>query len=122
MSHRPIKFRAWLTNEYPAFSERNTMLQSENLSIDAALEGVGYGNVILMQFTGLKDKNGIDIYEGDLVKLYRSGNYVNCTVVWNKLLAMFALEWPDGYVNQHPLFDSKYEIVGNIYQPPKDAT
>lgn len=64
---REIKFRAW-------DRERNTMLYEPNGDIEPTW--ILHNNLYnpfcpdyeLMQYTGLKDKNGIEIYEGDIVK------------------------------------------------------
>lgn len=45
------------------------------------------GKYILLQWTGFSDSNGIDVYEGDLVKI----SSVIYKVVWNKTLATFEL-------------------------------
>lgn len=63
-------------------------------------------------FTGMLDKNGTPIHEGNKVKLYYKGEYVICEVVYDQKHAAFLIKWQDGYINQYFMNGSSFEVVG----------
>lgn len=123
---RQIKFRAWdkkgeqMVNHIAELRFDNDTLssiQSEyDLDIDDGQNSGHYerlcNEIILMQFTGLKDKNGKDIYEGDLVKQTVLGSNGEIVATANvEVIFEGSCYKPMSYHSTEYL-----EVIGNIYE------
>ena len=81
-------------------------------------------DVILMQSTGLRDKNDKEIFEGDILACKTDDEVINLNVFWDEEHALFMFE-SKKYNEQEPLAELvenntyPFEIIGNVYENPE---
>ena len=130
---REIKFRAW-DKTYSLMNYKvqvgNTDYADQNYTCNSIWVDYGDNNSVgwinadekcieLMQYTGLKDKNGKEIYEGDIIEFYFLGSDEKAEIVYNEDRAMFCLQYNKNKLNGWHLNPSKYNVLGNIYENPE---
>lgn len=127
MKTREIKFRAFHKEQKVLVYDNED--DSEDYWDGVVSSNVGMANAILkgdryiwMQFTGLLDKNGKEIYEGDIL----SNTYNKWVVEWCTEVSSFRLikKLAEGFDNHslsmfQPEIYSEFEIIGNIYTTPE---
>lgn len=94
-----------------------------NVKVDKGwLSFVEKEDLKIMQCTGLKDKHGKLIYEGDVVYKKGSKNWKNekllSKVIWSSNSAAFMISDENG-LHQMPTNSNNIEILGNIYETPE---
>lgn len=128
------KFRAWNPHEKKMVDDTELVIWGGNIYqgnrqkiFERIVEGkkglIGYSidDKYLMQSTGLKDKNGVEIFEGDVVDY----NGRKAIIKWHGSYASFIYRFVDELrkikSEWNPLYLSYYrfEIVGNIYENPE---
>ena len=120
---REIKFRAWLVDvpNGPRMEEWNPSFFSDMSPVTSWGDEFPTDDpsVVLMQYTGLKDKNGKEIYEGDIVQ--ETGG-LPCEVYWRDEVAGFEFVYAGN--SWMPNVDAAgrwFEVIGNIYENPELA-
>lgn len=119
---REIKFRAWDKKQNEMVYFGSAGYTPVGLGFVASNSDYRWKNDLeLMQYTGLKDKNGKEIYEGDILNHHGKIWQVNFTNGWFQVDQIGNTPSPDGgeFPPDSDLLGNQYEVcevIGNIYE------
>ncbi len=132
---RVIKFRVWdipnerMIEEPCDFREAFDSYSKEMSDMEYAetwqdVEDGIWRSCFVMQYTGLKDRDGKEIWEGDILKHYlpyeNSKEHPLVIMQWGSPWACFELKHINGLKNIAPInWYTEYTVIGNIYQNPE---
>ena len=111
---RPIKFRVW-EDSYFSLSEALELgyaVIQHNRPDSFEIEG-GFESTVIEQFTGLLDKNGKEIYEGDIVRCFDNSG----EKVYDREVDFYGFRqeiWGEEYDG-----NTRVEVIGNIHENPE---
>lgn len=124
------KFRVWNEKTESFIDYGDLMLDLKNGKVYSGDVGIPEytidvtNQVILMQYTGCRDKNGIEIYEGDVIKdkydkTWLVQWYVGAFVITNKIPDSDGQESTYSYFNNLSNHHFYFEVIGNMWENPE---
>lgn len=115
---RDIKFRAW-----NKLTEQMVTDEAVFIDTDGSIEVGGYstideegGSIVVMQYTGLTDRNNVEVFEGDVMQHKRE---VERNGKKHTLIKTWEIKWLEHIAGFDIGGSAVGEVIGNIYENPE---
>ena len=114
--NREIKFRAWVDWGFNEMINDYCFLDSDMSFMGHDRTNNNYKVISVMQFTGMQDNVGVDIYEGDIIVFAEDRFEFKYEVVFQ--FGCFYLKFDNRFFAIFDYKSNMLKIIGNIYQNP----
>ena len=112
---RDVKFRAW--DKFTGSYSKNSMSIAHYSS---GTFGIECGNrYTLEQYTGLKDKTGEEIWEGDIIAWHVNDTKSTAPVIYDTGAFWMDKDKESGFLVCNDWYRGEYEVIGNIHDNPE---
>ncbi len=127
--NRKLKFRAWIDETCKGFNADQSCYNENDEFVPSMIYGDKLAfeeympindllaEIPLMQYIGLKDKNGIEIYEGDIVRAI--SDYYELNFIGEVVFKDCSFAVKGNVFTGYALMDYEVEILGNIHENPE---